>query len=140
VLISGMVLWRAKVAGEEMVATLVQMAVFPPAAVRALSTVSRALYARFEPAAVAAALLDERGLRAFARRELRRMEFSAERTQALGLGEFWQARRKVWDRALRDAKTSSKEALAPPERIAADATRYCPLCGSEYRTGETCSD
>jgi hypothetical protein len=140
VLLAGMMMWRAKVPGEEMTGLLAQMAFFPPAAVRALGTVTRAIYARFEPVAVEAALLDERGLRACARRELRRLEFSAERTQELGLSGFWQARRKIWDRALRDAKISSKEALEPPERVASEATRYCPICGSEYRTGETCSD
>ena len=139
-IVAGMMLWRARVPGDEMAGLLVQMAIFPPAAARALATVTRAIHARFEPAAAAAALLDGRTLLVFARRELRRLELAAERTGALGLRAFWEARRKVWDRALREAKTSSKEALAPPARVAADATRYCPICSSEYRHGESCSD
>jgi hypothetical protein len=138
--VTGMMLWRARVPGDEMTGMLIQLALFPPATVRALSTATRAIYARFEPDAAAAALLDRGALLTCARRELRRLELSGERTEALGLRPCWEARRKVWDRALREAKTSSKEALAPPERVAADATRYCPLCSSEYRTGESCSD
>jgi hypothetical protein len=140
VLVTAMMLVRGKVRADEIAGTVAQMAFFPPAAVRALGTATRAIYARFEPAAAAAALLGERALLVCARRELRRLEYSAERTGSLGLAAFWQARRKIWDRALREAKTSSKEALAPPERIAGDATRYCPICSSEYRAGETCSD
>ncbi|HVE83976.1 MAG TPA: hypothetical protein VND93_14060, partial [Myxococcales bacterium] len=96
--LAGMMLWRARVPGDELAGLLFQLALFPPATPRALSAVTRAIYARFEPAAVAAALLDERALTAHARRELRRLEFSAERTQSLGLAPFWKARRKVWDR------------------------------------------
>jgi len=140
VLVTGMMLVRGKVRADEIAGLLAQMALFPPAAVRALGTATRAIYARFEPAAAAAALLGERALLVCARRELRRLEFTADRTASIGLSAFWQARRKIWDRALREAKTSSKEALAPPDRIAGDATRYCPICSSEYRAGETCSD
>jgi hypothetical protein len=140
VVVAGMMLVRGKVPGDEIAGLVTQMAVFPPAAVRALGTATRAIYARFEPAAAVAALMGERALLACARREIRRLEFTAERTAPLGLSPFWQARRKIWDRALKDAKTSSKEALAPPERVAGDATRYCPVCSSEYRLGETCSD
>lgn len=140
VLVTGMMLARGKAPAGEIAGHVMQMAFFPPAAVRALGTATRAIYARFEPAAAAAALLGERALLVCARRELRRLEFSAEKTGSLGLSGFWQARRKIWDRALREAKTSSQEALAPPERIAGEATRYCPICSSEYRAGETCSD
>ncbi|HYV44041.1 MAG TPA: hypothetical protein VFA20_04225 [Myxococcaceae bacterium] len=140
VVVTGMMLVRGKVRGDEIAGLVSQMALFPPSAVRALGIATRAIYARFEPAAAAAALLDERALLVCARRELRRLEFSAERTGSVGLSAFFQARRKIWDRALRDAKTSSKDALAPPERVAGDATRYCPICSSEYRAGETCSD
>jgi len=140
VLVSGVMLWRGRVPGGQVAGPLVQMALFPPAAVRALATVTREIYAGFEPAAVAAALLDGRALGAHARYELRRLELSAQRTEALGLREFWEARRKLWDRALGEARTSSQEVLAPPARVAADATRYCPVCGSEYREGESCSD
>jgi hypothetical protein len=138
--LTALMLVRCGVPGGTVAGTVFQLLLMPPSTVRALSMGAREIYERFDPAAVAAVLMQERRLVPYARRELRGLEFSAERTAELGLGGFWTMRRAFWERALRDAKRSAAEVLGAPGRVAGDATRYCPVCSSEYARGEACSD
>lgn len=138
--LTAMMLVRCGVPGGDVAGTVFQLLLMPPSTVRALSMGAREIYERFDPAVVAAVLMEEKRLVPFARRELRGLEFSAERTEGVGLGEFWTMRRKLWERALKDARRSVKDALGAPARAAGDATRYCPVCSSEYVRGDACSD
>lgn len=127
-------MWRAcgEPAGRSAAAAL-HLVSWPVAALHPLWHASRALYARFEPLAVAAALLPRDRFALLAGRELRRAAFSRS-AGPTALAPAWDGRTATLEALLRAAGIRQDEALAPPARHA-DAGAWCPLCRVQWRPG-----
>jgi hypothetical protein len=120
---------------------LLPMVFFPPAAIHVLSTIARDLYARFDPLAVAAALLgDGPSFAQAVLRERSRLEVARQQAPA-DLSGYWLLRESLLAELVSRMGGDPKAMLVPPARTDAHAAAYCPLCFSEYRAGfATCVD
>lgn len=114
---------------------LLSIVAFPPAAIHALTAVPRELYVRFEPPALAALLLSEDELRAYARAEWHRLEAARAAGATSDLAGFWEIRQEMWGAIWRRRGWTREEVLEPPRRADPDAVAYCPLCALQYARG-----
>jgi hypothetical protein len=112
---------------------------YPMASLHPLWGASRALYRRFDPLTVAAALLPPDRFALLAARELRRAACSRAATPP-ELAPAWDARVRRLEALLAAAGIPLTTALAPPRRHA-DCAGWCPLCRAQLRPGfDTCGD
>jgi hypothetical protein len=116
--------------------TLLGICLYPPATLRAATTVAKELAAGLDPLALLAAEGEREELAAPLRAEL----FGIE--QALGDPDgdadwraAWEIRRGALDGFLGRLGTSREEAQVPPEREDPAASHFCPFCESEFRPG-----
>lgn len=118
---------------------LLHFVFLPVSAARVWAASARHLLVRFDLLTAAAALLDQEGFAACARRELARIGSlpaeCASRTVREALGE-----RERRARRLIEAVLGASE-LPPPAREDAAASLFCPLCTTEFREGvAVCGD
>lgn len=130
---------RGRVPAARIGSVISQLFILPSSAARAAYHVSRELLRSRHPAEVAATLLTEADLAVLARRELAKIDFSAEHTASLGLGSAWTQRADAWRTALRQAGVETTPALVA-RSASANAQRYCRVCEAEYLAAEVCSD
>lgn len=120
---------------------LLPMVLSPPAALHAVSHLSRELLAGFDTLAVSAALLSRATLLRLARAELHGIEQARSSGEEGGWTAYWTERRRQVIALLRRVGIEEREALAPPPRRDPMAAGYCPFCGTEYLQGfEACED
>lgn len=130
---------HGEVPGGKIASVVTQLLILPSSAARASFHVSRQLLRFRHPSEVAALLLAEQDFVAMARRELARIDFSAERTASLGAGASWDRRAEAWKAALRQCGIRA-EALSAGPPTSTLARRYCRVCEAEYADGQHCSD
>lgn len=115
------------VAGRGLLAALLPLLLFPPAAVHAASLVTRELYLGFEPEALARLLLTPQALDAY-RRDVQPPADDAEPWSVPSIVRGLLAR-------------GAAGAVPVPRRHDATAGAFCPRCRGEYRAGfSRCSD
>lgn len=113
----------------------------PPSAAHALVHLSRDLFIRFDPRALAAVVLSPEAFRAHARGEIVRLRHARAATAGGGLGPCWEAEERAWDRVFAAIGISRADLEAPPRRSGPDAASWCPICAAEYRAGfAECAD
>lgn len=116
--------------------TLVGVCLYPPATLRAATTLAKELAAGLDPLALLATEGAREELAAPLRAELHGIE------QALGDpggdGDWraaWEIRRGALEGFLARLGTSRPVAQAPPEREDPAASHFCPFCESEFQSG-----
>jgi hypothetical protein len=120
--------------------SLLPLVFSPVAATRASGMLARDLFPGFDPLLLAALLLKKERFLERARAELHGSAFAS------GLGDegwkrHWGERRKALLRLLDRFEISESEALTPPARQDPEAQAWCPVCGTEYRSGAgSCDD
>jgi hypothetical protein len=116
-------------------AALLPAVMFPPAAVHALTLVGRDLYARYDPLALAAVLLDRAAFASLARREYHTIAAGRARSAGTPLAEWWALRQATWHSLLESLAVPRDEVLAAPPHTDAAAAAYGPACWTGYRIG-----
>ncbi|MCI0587889.1 MAG: hypothetical protein L0323_13730 [Planctomycetes bacterium] len=133
---------------EERWASLLAMALSPPAAARAAAHLSRDLLDGVHPLAAARALCSGRIYRELARRVLldvrhpvRSESLDGDPRAESTSGWFRAALLRALERDLRAAGVDSEALLSPPEPHDPAARAYCPRCRDQFVGGaETCPD
>ena len=121
---------------------LLVAALYPPAALRFLQELRRAVLGGFHPAVVALAVLPEAERPVFLRAEWVRLERSAdEQPGPCGEPRVAEQERAALVGLAAAAGISRQTLLAPRPREDPAAASYCPLCLCDYRAGpDCCSD
>jgi hypothetical protein len=121
---------------------LLVAALYPPAALRFLQELRRAVLGGFHPAVVALAVLPEAERPVFLRAEWVRLERSAdEQPGPCGEPGVAEQERAALVGLAAAAGISQQTLLAPRPREDPAAASYCPLCLCDYRAGpDGCSD
>jgi len=121
---------------------LLVAALYPPAALRFLQELRRAVLGGFHPGVVALAVLPEAERRVFLRAEWARLERSDdEQPGACGEPRVAEQERAALLGLAAAAGISRQTLLAPRPREDPAAASYCPLCLCDYRAGpDGCSD
>ncbi len=120
-----------------------KMALFPPAAVRALDVLLARAMSGFHPLAVAAAVLPAAAFAGFARRVLADLEQPLPLPGALEAAAVWhrEALREEVRRFLKKRGLNPESLLAPPAATDPGCTQYCPRCQTLYtELARTCPD
>lgn len=117
-----------------------------PAAIRAPATLTVDLLSRFDPFALAAALLPAERFAPIARAELWALQHPPTTAPgADGLHPDWQEitreRQEAVLALLRRRGLAPETLLAPPQRPTPEAAGFCPICEGSFRTGiDHCPD
>jgi hypothetical protein len=134
VALSAMTLRRTGAGARSFLAALPHL-LLPTSAAHALVHLLRDAHHRYDPRALAAALMDRGAFTAFARRELARLAQARAGTASLGLERHWDIEERTWARLLERLGISPAEVARPPPRAETGSSCYCPLCEGEYRDG-----
>lgn len=121
--------------------TILPMILTPPTALHAVNSLTKDIYHEFDYLAVAAELLPLEILKVLIREEIERIRYSKTWSESSHFKEFWELRENSLHRLLANMGVSSQEVLSVPKKLDQSAASYCPVCGTEYRSGfNTCSD
>jgi hypothetical protein len=113
----------------------------PVSAIHVVSKLTREMYARFDPHALAAELLPLDSFRGLIRKELYRIRQTKVKDDSGKRIEFLTQKENSLLALLAQHGTSVHELLAPPKKQDETASSYCPFCRVEYRSGfNTCND
>ena len=113
----------------------------PVTAMHILKDLTKEMYTRFDYLAIAAALLPSHEFQSAMREELLRITYVKEEEKNAELKKFWSLRENALISLLAETGIGVQELLTTPKRQDPSAASYCPMCLSEYRTGnDKCAD
>ena len=122
-------------------ATILPIVLSPISAMHAPRILTKEIYARFDPLAVAKAFMPPDHFRHLMRKELFRISYAKSGIANEGLREFLNLKEESYHRMLADSGITLQEIFAAPEKQDDSADSYCPLCGTEYLAGpDRCHD
>lgn len=127
--------------GAERTYLLFTMLLLPVSAIHVVSRLTRRFLAGYDFLTVAAVLLPKDALRSLLRREIEFTRIALTGDIPGDLREYWSEREGILHRLVEGAGLSLEEICREPARYDRDATKYCPLCYTEYCAGfDVCSD
>jgi hypothetical protein len=120
---------------------LLSILLSPVSALHVVSKLTREMYARFDPHALAAELLPLDSFRGLIRKELYRIRQTKVQDYSGKLIESLTLKENSLLALLAEHGTTVHELLAPPKKQDEGASSYCPFCRAEYRSGfNICND
>ncbi|MBI2836893.1 MAG: hypothetical protein HYX75_01145 [Acidobacteria bacterium] len=139
--LSVMALRAVQLSPRSILVVILPMSFFPWAAVHATAILTRDLYARFDPWAIGAVLLDREEFVSYARRENNLIAAARSQSRDATRSEFW----SLCAETLRDVVAREGHDVAAlaaaRRRDDAAAMGYCPECGVEFSESvSTCVD